>query len=156
WGTGSDDVWLSSADGQVFHRKPDGADDQRWSASSVWLYSRNTDVGGASTSSSSIFIYANFNGSPSYSTGVSDGVTFTQTAITPPNKSRPAFAWTFAVNAAWASSPNDIWTAGVLGRLNHWDGANVRAAAIALDDVIPVTNILYAIWGSSADDIWVV
>jgi hypothetical protein len=78
-----------------------------------------------------------------------------------------AFTWTqqptsatgfdyHALSTVWGSGPTDIWMAGELGRLRHWDGLAWRAAAISLDDDLPVQKAIYSIWGAGPDDVWVV
>ncbi len=59
----------------------------------------------------------------------------------------------------WANSPTDAWAVGyypgpnsmLVGSIAHWNG-------VAWGDVTdaPPTNQLFAVWGSSASDVWVV
>ncbi len=49
--------------------------------------------------------------------------------------------------------PNDVWAAGANGTLAHWDGETWSFVDVPLVENAP--NDLLAIWGASADEIWV-
>jgi hypothetical protein len=55
---------------------------------------------------------------------------------------------TGAMNAAWASAPDDVWFVG--DGAVHYDGAGWRV------DSPPATSALLGIWGTSKDDVWAV
>lgn len=82
---------------------------------------------------------------------INDGATFTWTE----GAGAPVKAGMAHV-AGWGTGPNDVWLAGVYGRLNHWDGTSWRTASIALTDVFPVVQDFYAMWGKDRNNLWVV
>jgi hypothetical protein len=49
--------------------------------------------------------------------------------------------------------PNDVWAAGADGTLAHWDGQTWSFVEMPVVENAP--HDLLAIWGASADDIWV-
>jgi hypothetical protein len=77
------------------------------------------------------------------------GVTFDWTIRNPdPGYWRPAYA-------AWGLAANDAWAVGRGGLVVHWDGSSWTQAAIRVDR-LAVTQSLWAIWGTSNDDFWIV
>jgi hypothetical protein len=61
----------------------------------------------------------------------------------------------FQQTAAWSTGPSDLWSAGVFGRLRHWNGTSWTEAALTVSS-LPETATLYGIWGKSSNDFWVV
>jgi hypothetical protein len=76
------------------------------------------------------------------------GKTFTFTWTADPRPDRPAL---FAVAG---SSGNDLWAAGAMGRLIHWNGTKWSTTAISLDGQ-PTLDPFYAVWTSGPADLWV-
>ena len=167
WGTSKDDIWVTgrvagdfaSVQGRLYHRRPDGE------GGFVWRIDQPTPLNdwtpipavldGISVSPSMVFLIqlSSYSGDLLYHKGISndDGATFTWTE-------RPTSETGFTYNAVstiWGSSPDDVWLAGSLGRLRHWDGAKWRAAEVSLDG-LPVQKAIHAIWGSGPDDVWAV
>ncbi|MBX3212227.1 MAG: hypothetical protein KF850_09355 [Labilithrix sp.] len=151
WGTSSDDIWLGAEVGavrtlQVIHGRREGA------GQLVWRPTVPRNVlqmnGGCSVSRTEVYLL----GSRDFYRGVSanDGLSFTWTA-------NSAFTvGGLAHRAVRATATDDVWLAGDLGRLRHWDGVDWRLARLALDDVLPVIKPFYAIWGSEGGDVWIV
>ena len=50
---------------------------------------------------------------------------------------------------------DDLWAVGRTGLVAHWDGAKFSQAAIRVNE-LAVTQSIWAIWGTSSDDFWVV
>ncbi|MBN9160433.1 MAG: hypothetical protein BGO98_27160 [Myxococcales bacterium 68-20] len=59
------------------------------------------------------------------------------------------------LHSVWALDGATTWVAGDYGRLRSWDGTKWMQAAIMIAD-FPVIAPLHAIWGTKADDFWVV
>lgn len=155
WGTSSTDVWIggdrSSSDGAAFHRVSDGNGGFTWSLWSTADQPSNGNFrGGGSIGASRVFLLGL--GPPeTYYTGQStdSGVTFGWTW-------HDGFGTGYALTAVWGSSPNDVYVAGIFGRLRHFDGTTWSISRIATQPVIPVTADFSAMWGSGPDDVWVV
>ncbi len=164
WGTSRDDIWVAGrvpvspyfVNGQVLHRRPDGAGGFTWTKElSSMTGSTTVDVFGFSASSNATFLIgftSDYNG-PYYHTGTSndEGASFTWT---PYRGALTGFTQN-ALSTLWATGPDDVWLAGQQGRLRHWNGTEWHVAAVALDKW-PVQNAVHAIWGSGSNDIWVV
>lgn len=58
------------------------------------------------------------------------------------------------IRALYGFGPHDIWAAGAGGMLAHYDGKAWSLVEAKVPDAGP--NDLYAIWGSSPSDLWVV
>jgi len=158
WGTSDSDVWLggqigSLNDGRVLRGRPDGTGGYVWTGAPETPTGRSFNGAGFVSPNEVILLGLDPSTSlPGWHTGVraADDATFTWTR-------HDGFASGNApLNAVWGKSPDDVWVAGALGRLRHWDGTIWHVAATALDDVMPVIATLYAIWGSGTDGIWVV
>lgn len=163
WGAGSD-VFVSGRtasspyfmNGQVIHRRSDGAGGSAWKAEAPSPGATTyTETFGFSVSPSLAFLVGvtgDYSG-PSYHVGVSadDGATFTWTLH---KGSETGFSQN-AFSTLWASGANDVWIAGPAGRLRHWDGTDWRIAVVTLDQW-PVLNGINAIWGTGPKDIWAV
>lgn len=169
WGTAEDDVWVTGrqafndyfADGRVLHRRRDGDGGTSWHIDQPTAVRQPTldgdrivEIDGASVSRSHVFLVRfSRNDSSVYHTGLStdDGATFTWAQ-------QPTSGTGFdkkALSTVWGSGPNDIWMAGQLGRLRHWDGVKWRVAAVATGK-LPVQKAVHAISGSGPNDVWVV
>ena len=141
WGTGADDVWVAgdtaSSGSQALHRRPDGAGGFTWSKGNQPASGGN--FRGAASIADQRFLLG-FGPAGTYYRGASadDGATFTWTKYDTVD---------YAHHAAWGAGPNDIWLAGIFGRLRHWDGVKWSIGQIALDDVVPVIKTFYALWG---------
>ena len=166
WGTSPDDVWVSgripvnewSSQGQVLHRRPDGAGGFEWSREQPTTedpcYSEIFGFAVSPTATFLIGFTGDFSGDGYYHTGVSSdqGATFVWT------EHRPGVTGfnDGALSTLWGTGPNDLWVAGRRGRLRHWDGAKWRVALVSLDDDMPEQRAIHAIWGTSSDDLWAV
>jgi len=121
---------------------------------SLELYLKYTPVvGGVVASSTSVIVLGQPESTfqtPSMWTGTSTdgGKTFTFTWAADPRADRPAI---FAVAG---KSGDDLWAAGALGRLIHWDGSKWSTTAISVDDN-PTLDPFYAIWMGGSDQFWV-
>ncbi len=158
WGTSDADVWLGGQtgtlnDARVLRGRPDGAGGYVWTGSPQTPTGRLFN-GAGFVSRHEVFLLGldPSTSLPGWYTGIrtDDDAGFTWTrydGFTSGNA---------LLNAVWGTGPNDVWIAGALGRLRHWDGTSWRVAGTALDDVMPVIATLYAIWGSGNDGIWVV
>jgi hypothetical protein len=151
WGTSAGDVWAGGAfesGGTALHRVPDGNGGFTWrteQSSSSYLF-----LGGGSISPASVFVLGM--GPPeTYVTGVSsdNGATFNWT-------SHDGFGTGYALRDVWASSPNDVYVAGIHGRFRRFDGTKWNIVRIATQNEIPIVAELKAIWGAGPDDVWVV
>lgn len=71
------------------------------------------------------------------------GVATWQVAPTPPTTTSDLWA-------AWAFAPNDLWVAGTLGAIQHFDGTGWTTTSSA------ATNTLFVFWGAAPNDIWLV
>lgn len=168
WGrTGHDDVWISAVDGNtqqsiLLQRLSNGSEGAVWndvtgmsevqiqntycntpgeprrgtvvSDSNVWLVGTRQYYG-----MDDCFFY--FHG-----TKQSDGFSF---------EGQVLYDSFFKHNDIWGLADDDVWLAGDLGTLQHWDGASWRSAAISVTNA-PVLDNLLAIGGRGPDDIWVV
>ncbi|AKU94845.1 hypothetical protein AKJ09_01509 [Labilithrix luteola] len=166
WGTGTGDIWVSARGavnsytqaGQVIHRRPDGAGGYAWSTAQPTTTDKpRNDTFGLSFSRESVFIVnftTNSSGYAYYHQGVStdDGATF---AWTQHAAAETGFA-DRSLSVVGGTGPNDLWAAGPLGRLRHWDGTAWHVARAAVDDVTPVQQTVYDILASGPDDVWVV
>ncbi|MGC4121752.1 MAG: carboxypeptidase regulatory-like domain-containing protein [Myxococcales bacterium] len=54
------------------------------------------------------------------------------------------------LQAVWGTGPDDVWAAGDLGTLIHWNGVVWTVVPS------PTTNRLHNLWGAAADDVWAV
>ncbi|MDF2692357.1 MAG: Type fimbrial biosis protein PilY1 [Labilithrix sp.] len=151
WGTSADDVWVGGAfgsGGAAAHRVADGSGGFTWRTEhSVSSYNL---VGGDSITPSNVFLLGM--GPPeTYVTGESsdNGASFNWTT-------HDGFNTGYVLRDVWASSPNDIYVAGIQGRLRRFDGTKWNIVRIATQNVIPVTAELKAIWGTGPEDVWVV
>lgn len=165
WGTGPDDIWASGRvvpswynTGRVLHRRPDGAGGYAWSVvQPTTTDSARNDTFGMSFSRQSVFLVnfsVNSNGYANYHVGDStdDGASFTWTEHA---AAETGFA-NQALSILGGTGPNDLWAAGPLGRLRHWDGTAWHVARAAIDDVTPMQQAVYGILASGTDDVWVV
>lgn len=166
WGTGPDDIWVSArfavnsytTIGQVIHRRSDGAGGFAWTTVQPTTTDKpRSDTFGMSFSRERVFLVnfsTNSSGYAYYHDGVStdDGATFTWTQHA---AAETGFA-NQALSILGGTGPNDLWAAGPLGRLRHWDGTAWRVARAAVDDVTPVQQAVYGILASGPDDVWVV
>ena len=57
--------------------------------------------------------------------------------------------------AVWGKAPNDVYLAGDYGQLRHWNGTSFAYVKTTLEK-IPLMTSLYAMWGSSSTDLWIV
>lgn len=160
WGTGDDDLWIGGdgtwGEASVRHRVSDGQGGAIWTSDTTtpetpYAYFRS----GFSLSRDLVWL-TGFGSPGSYWVGRSpdNGLSFEWTEGT---GAVPKSG--FAQVGGWGSTPDNVWLAGVFGRLYHWNGTAWRPASIALDDVFPVINDFYAITGRHADDsdeVWVV
>ncbi len=158
WGTSDADVWLggqigTTNDARVLRGRPNEAGGYDWTGSPQMPTGRLFN-GAGFVSRNEVFLLGldPSTSLPGYYRGVRAAAD-------------SAFTWTrydgfksgnAALNAVWGSGHDDVWVAGTLGRLRHWDGTDWHVAATALDDVMPVVNKFNAIWGSGKDDVWVV
>jgi len=53
-----------------------------------------------------------------------------------------------ALTSIWGSGKDDVWAAGSLGMVVHWDGAAWKPYPIT------TTYTLFGLWGSGRDDLW--
>lgn len=172
WGSGPNDVWAVSTPGAIYHttgfvdgtaqwsRAPDIADAGTdalsagkvaravWgtSASDVWIGGDAFSRKGASTS------WGGFRSS------VADG-----------GAGDAGAAWTSISNnhitSIWGSGPEDVWIVGPSSRGLQYGGSSAAHTDGTLaDGGLPVwtafdtqsTDVLYAVWGSRAGDVWAV
>lgn len=160
WGTSDDDLWIGGdgrwGEASVRHRTSDGLGDTAWNADNAAPESSFPYFRSGFSISRSLVWLTGFGPPGTYWVGHSndDGLSFEW------NEGSGAVPQSgFAQIGCWGSAPDDVWLAGVFGRLYHWNGTSWRPASIALDDVFPVTSDFYAIRGRSANDateIWVV
>lgn len=160
WGTGPNDIWIggstAGASGTMvlFRGHPSGAGE--------YLFSdmpRSTDkitsfTGGGAFSRTSVYLLGAINNSAAnqgfyLGNSADDGATFTWTWQSFKSGRAPSYD-------AWGTGADDFWLVGALGRVRHWDGVDWHVAALALDDVLPVTATLNAVWGSGPNDVWAV
>ncbi|MDF2697026.1 MAG: hypothetical protein K0S65_5409, partial [Labilithrix sp.] len=57
--------------------------------------------------------------------------------------------------AVWGKDPNDVFLASDSGQLRHWDGSSFSFVKTTIEKV-PITASLFAMWGSSSTDLWIV
>lgn len=151
WGTSPDDVWMGGPLGSgsaAFRRVADGDGGFAWRTEHTSTSSQFNSAGSITPTS----VYLLGMGPPeTYVTGASSdgGETFAWTV-------HDGFKTGLALRAVWSSSPNDIYLAGIRGRLRRFDGTSWSIVRIATDDVAPVIADLHAMWGSGPEDIWVV
>jgi hypothetical protein len=158
WGTTDGEVWLGGQIGttneaRVLRGRPDGAGGYVWTGAPQTPTGRLFN-GAGFISPTEIFLLGLDPSTtlPGYYKGLrtDGGSDFTWTRYDG-FKSGNA-----ALNAVWGTGHDDVWVAGALGRLRHWDGNDWHVASTALDDVMPVVSTFYAIWGSGKDDVWIV
>ncbi len=157
WGSGPNDVWTVGASGTVTHW--DGKTwttfevDTGWSLRAVWGSGPN-DVW-TMGAPDQIFHSKGFNGGQAQWTRVA--------AVTEETLSPPAL-----FGAIWGTSASDVWIAGarlfmqrgndvfseLAWRTTEGDGGVVWAPG--LQDQNWTFDTAYGIWGTSADDVWVV
>jgi hypothetical protein len=58
-------------------------------------------------------------------------------------------------NAVLAFSHDDVWTAGLHGRIRHWDGTSWTRMAVTKTKY-PLAADFYGLWAKNSNDIWAV
>lgn len=164
WGTPNGGLWLqgltpatpqSSINSTVLRRK---AGQTQWETvalppepgATYGMDPRSFTAAGASSDGSVwlVGITGGFTKAYWHGTSTDSGETYTWSFI-------PRDPWDLDLFAFWGKTPNDTWAAGNYGRLRRWDGTDWSQAAIMVTSA-PVKNTLHAVWGPSADELWVV
>lgn len=155
WGPNKDDVWLGGTTmlsetqgGVVLHGTPDGSGGKAFESVTVSEGRSNfLHITGGQVLSRPFVV-----GNDWYDLGM---------VWAGPTGDGPAVRWNYDVfegwglNALWGRSDDDIWIAGISGRVRHWNGTSWTLARVTLDK-FPFTNELHAIWGTSSGDMWIV
>ena len=54
----------------------------------------------------------------------------------------------------WGAGPTDVWAAGAIAQIWHFDGKAWQAVASGIESSEAPRFGITTIWGSGADDIW--
>ncbi|MBX3209636.1 MAG: hypothetical protein KF764_31675 [Labilithrix sp.] len=160
WGDNAGGVWIAGDDGSDFaqssgvYRRAPGADAFEGVAVSAYNDEEGPMQGGPGT------LHAG-------GTGADGRIVLTGRTLS----ATPSFWFGAATGDAWSYEARDLndpplravwgidggatWVAGDYGRLRSWSGTEWKQAAIMVAD-FPVIEPLYAMWGTKADDFWIV
>jgi hypothetical protein len=130
------EVWAAGGSGAILHRDAAGS----WSAASSGTNGLYGLWGSGTSDLWAVGVYGTIlRGNGTDWTSLWSGVT------------------TQPLNGFWASGPNDAWAVGNVGTILHWDGsAWSKVQSGTSPPVLPKDLDLFAVWGSSATDVWVV
>ncbi|AKV01075.1 hypothetical protein AKJ09_07738 [Labilithrix luteola] len=182
WGTSASDVWLGGTEDSgcgdgcwmgahavTFRRRPDGHGGYVWSQDALPEFGAvgggSNFMGGGSITPDDVWLMGNL----STQIRSSYDVVFTGN---PKRDGSGDYAWSSATfgtcrgddsacngiwftRAVWGKTPNDVYVAGDFGKLRHWNGTAFSLVRTTIKK-IPPTTALYAMWGSSSTDLWIV
>ncbi|AKU96510.1 hypothetical protein AKJ09_03174 [Labilithrix luteola] len=179
WGSGPNDVWIAGQydrgcsifciqEAVVYHRVA-GENGPTWSQAGMPSFGYNglrgsVFSGGGSIGPNNVWLFGStvpeiYSSQDGRFMGVAKNDGSGEFAWTPGTFGTCEGYWycknVWFTRAVWGTKPDDVFLAGDYGQVRHWDGRQFTFVKTTLE-FIPSTASLYAMWGSSNTDLWIV
>ncbi|AKU95871.1 hypothetical protein AKJ09_02535 [Labilithrix luteola] len=164
WGSGENDVWLTGAigspglsnhRGELFRRGPSDAGAVDW----LSVYRPPVPFGSFTGAIRAAISFSTSWWVVELGTDAVNGFWHA-----PASNDLGAVDWTIFSNATipyprllsiWGTGDEDLWIAGDMGFLRHWDGQKLEQASVSTNGS-PNTKTFHAVWGTTAGELWAV